>query len=140
MSLLAGIKSAEDLKRLRREQLPQLAQEIRDRLIEACSITGGHIGAKPLPRLHVEAVATPAILGSAVRDTVRRRSRVRLRDEVEPGCIDDAIALAIVGEANRVRPPRLHGTWHAERTEQGPGVREHVERPDFRPRTLIVRT
>src|SRR5881296_122976 len=45
MSLLAGIKSAEDLKRLRREQLPQLAQEIRDRLIDACSITGGHIGA-----------------------------------------------------------------------------------------------
>ena len=34
-----------DLKRLTREQLPELAQEIRDRLIECCSITGGHIGA-----------------------------------------------------------------------------------------------
>src|SRR5260221_9066212 len=45
MALLAGIHGPEDLKRLRREQLPELAQEIRDRLIEACSITGGHIGA-----------------------------------------------------------------------------------------------
>jgi 1-deoxy-D-xylulose-5-phosphate synthase len=45
MSLLAGLESPEDLKRLRREQLPQLAQEIRERLIEACSVTGGHIGA-----------------------------------------------------------------------------------------------
>jgi 1-deoxy-D-xylulose-5-phosphate synthase len=45
MSLLSTIKSPEDLKRLRRDQLPQLAQEIRDRLIECCSITGGHIGA-----------------------------------------------------------------------------------------------
>ena len=45
MSLLSAIKSSEDLKRLKREQLSQLAQEIRDRLIECCSITGGHIGA-----------------------------------------------------------------------------------------------
>jgi 1-deoxy-D-xylulose-5-phosphate synthase len=45
MSLLSTIHSPADLKRLRREQLPQLAQEIRDRLIECCSITGGHIGA-----------------------------------------------------------------------------------------------
>src|SRR6476659_10488187 len=45
MTLLSAIKSSEDLKRLKREQLPQLAQEIRDRLIECCSITGGHIGA-----------------------------------------------------------------------------------------------
>src|ERR1043166_2363477 len=41
MALLAGIHGPEDLKRLRREQLPELL----DRLIEACSITGGHIGA-----------------------------------------------------------------------------------------------
>src|SRR5262245_59967477 len=45
MSLLATIHSPADLKRLKRDQLPQLAQEIRDRLIECCSITGGHIGA-----------------------------------------------------------------------------------------------
>jgi 1-deoxy-D-xylulose-5-phosphate synthase len=45
MTLLATIKSPEDLKRLRRDQLADLAQEIRDRLIECCSITGGHIGA-----------------------------------------------------------------------------------------------
>jgi 1-deoxy-D-xylulose-5-phosphate synthase len=45
MTLLAGIQGPADLKRLRRDQLPQLAEEIRDRLIECCSITGGHIGA-----------------------------------------------------------------------------------------------
>jgi 1-deoxy-D-xylulose-5-phosphate synthase len=45
MSLLAQIHGPADLKRLPREQLPQLAQEIRDRLIDCCSITGGHIGA-----------------------------------------------------------------------------------------------
>jgi 1-deoxy-D-xylulose-5-phosphate synthase len=45
MSLLSGIHSPTDLKRLRRDQLPQLAAEIRERLIECCSVTGGHIGA-----------------------------------------------------------------------------------------------
>ncbi len=45
MTLLSTLHSPADLKRLRRDQLPQVAQEIRDRLIECCSITGGHIGA-----------------------------------------------------------------------------------------------
>jgi 1-deoxy-D-xylulose-5-phosphate synthase len=45
MSLLSSIHSPADLKKLRREQLPQLAQEIRERLIECVSQTGGHIGA-----------------------------------------------------------------------------------------------
>jgi len=45
MTLLDGIHGPEDLKRLRRDQLPELAAEIRARLIDACSITGGHIGA-----------------------------------------------------------------------------------------------
>jgi 1-deoxy-D-xylulose-5-phosphate synthase len=45
MTLLSTIQSPADLKRLRREQLPQLAQEIRERLIECVSLTGGHIGA-----------------------------------------------------------------------------------------------
>lgn len=45
MSLLEGIQSPEDLKRLRRDQLPELAQDVRDRLIQCVSVTGGHIGA-----------------------------------------------------------------------------------------------
>jgi 1-deoxy-D-xylulose-5-phosphate synthase len=45
MSLLSSIHSPADLKRLRRDQLPALAQEIRERLIECVSQTGGHIGA-----------------------------------------------------------------------------------------------
>src|SRR5512134_9529 len=45
MALLDGIDSPDDLKRIRREELPALAQEVRDRLIDCCSVTGGHIGA-----------------------------------------------------------------------------------------------
>jgi 1-deoxy-D-xylulose-5-phosphate synthase len=45
MTLLAGIRGPADLKRLKRDQLPQLAQEIRERLIDCVSQTGGHIGA-----------------------------------------------------------------------------------------------
>lgn len=45
MSLLDQIRGPADLKALSRDQLPQLAEEIRARLIESCSITGGHIGA-----------------------------------------------------------------------------------------------
>jgi 1-deoxy-D-xylulose-5-phosphate synthase len=45
MTLLASIRSPADLKRLQRDQLPQLAEEIRQRLIECVSQTGGHIGA-----------------------------------------------------------------------------------------------
>ncbi|HEU4569209.1 MAG TPA: 1-deoxy-D-xylulose-5-phosphate synthase N-terminal domain-containing protein, partial [Gemmatimonadales bacterium] len=45
MTLLEQIHTPADLKALSRDQLPQLAQEIRDRLIESCSVTGGHIGA-----------------------------------------------------------------------------------------------
>ena len=45
MSLLAGIQGPSDLKQLSRDQLPQLAEEIRDRLIDCVSVTGGHIGA-----------------------------------------------------------------------------------------------
>ena len=45
MSLLSSIHGPADLKRLRRDQLPELAADIRERLIECCSQTGGHIGA-----------------------------------------------------------------------------------------------
>jgi 1-deoxy-D-xylulose-5-phosphate synthase len=45
MGLLSTIRSPTDLKRLRRDQLPVLAEEIRERLIACVSQTGGHIGA-----------------------------------------------------------------------------------------------
>lgn len=45
MSLLAAIQSPADLKRIPRDQLPQLAEEVRERLIDCCAETGGHIGA-----------------------------------------------------------------------------------------------
>ena len=45
MSLLSGIHTPDDLKRLRRDQLPELAEEVRERLIQCVSVTGGHNGA-----------------------------------------------------------------------------------------------
>jgi 1-deoxy-D-xylulose-5-phosphate synthase len=45
MSLLESIHGPEDIKRLPQEQLQELADEVRQRLIEVVSETGGHIGA-----------------------------------------------------------------------------------------------
>jgi 1-deoxy-D-xylulose-5-phosphate synthase len=45
MSLLDSIQSPADLRPLTRDQLRQLATEMRERLIDVCSRTGGHIGA-----------------------------------------------------------------------------------------------
>lgn len=45
MSILEGIISPADLRGLSRDELRQLAQDVRDRLIDVCSRTGGHIGA-----------------------------------------------------------------------------------------------
>jgi 1-deoxy-D-xylulose-5-phosphate synthase len=45
MTLLDGIKSPDDVKALPREELPRLAADVRQRLIDVVSQTGGHIGA-----------------------------------------------------------------------------------------------
>ncbi|UCG86163.1 MAG: 1-deoxy-D-xylulose-5-phosphate synthase [Gemmatimonadota bacterium] len=45
MSLLDSINGPEDVKQLPSEELEQLATEVRQRLIEVVSETGGHIGA-----------------------------------------------------------------------------------------------
>jgi 1-deoxy-D-xylulose-5-phosphate synthase len=45
MSVLDRIDSPADLKPLARDELRALSQEIRERLIDVCSRTGGHIGA-----------------------------------------------------------------------------------------------
>lgn len=44
MSLLSSIKSPEDLKALTLSQMQELAQEIREYLIETIAATGGHLG------------------------------------------------------------------------------------------------
>ncbi len=43
--LLDTIKSPEDLRKLDPDQLPQLADELRTEMIDAVSVTGGHLGA-----------------------------------------------------------------------------------------------
>src|SRR5215813_6314132 len=43
-SLLEGIRGPDDIKAIREQDLPQLAQEVRDKLIEVLSKTGGHLG------------------------------------------------------------------------------------------------
>ena len=45
MTLLDRITSPADLKALSRDELRTVSQEIRERLIDVCSRTGGHIGA-----------------------------------------------------------------------------------------------
>jgi 1-deoxy-D-xylulose-5-phosphate synthase len=45
MTILDTILSPADLQRVPRDQLPQLAREVRERLIDCVSQTGGHIGA-----------------------------------------------------------------------------------------------
>ncbi|MFN0205188.1 MAG: 1-deoxy-D-xylulose-5-phosphate synthase [Planctomycetota bacterium] len=42
--LLSGIQSPEDVRKLSAEKLPQLAQEIRDEIIDTVFKTGGHLG------------------------------------------------------------------------------------------------
>jgi len=43
--LLDTVKFPEDLRKLRADQLPQLANELRAETIDAVSVTGGHLGA-----------------------------------------------------------------------------------------------
>lgn len=45
MSILESIQSPADVRRLSRDDLRILAQDMRERLIDVCSRTGGHIGA-----------------------------------------------------------------------------------------------
>ncbi|MBL0939827.1 MAG: 1-deoxy-D-xylulose-5-phosphate synthase [Gemmatimonadaceae bacterium] len=45
MSILEGINSPADIRGMSRDELRALAQAMRDRLIDVCSRTGGHIGA-----------------------------------------------------------------------------------------------
>src|SRR6185312_1711997 len=45
MSILDRVQSPADLRTMTREELVQLAADVRARLIDVCSRTGGHIGA-----------------------------------------------------------------------------------------------
>src|SRR3989442_9303453 len=47
MALLELIRGPEDVRRLTKDQLQPLADEVRRRLIDVVSQTGGHIGARP---------------------------------------------------------------------------------------------
>ncbi len=43
--LLSAINSPDDVKKLSKEELPKLAREIRDYILEVISVNGGHLGA-----------------------------------------------------------------------------------------------
>jgi 1-deoxy-D-xylulose-5-phosphate synthase len=45
MSLLDRVSNPAELRKLSRDELPALAVEVRERLVDVCSRTGGHIGA-----------------------------------------------------------------------------------------------
>src|SRR2546423_5208395 len=42
--LLEGIRGPDDIKAIREQDLPQLAQQVREELIQVLSQTGGHLG------------------------------------------------------------------------------------------------
>src|ERR1700688_1579299 len=44
MAILERIKEPQDLRQLRRDQLPPLAKEIRERILDVVSTRGGHLG------------------------------------------------------------------------------------------------
>ena len=43
--LLDTVRVPEDLRKLEQDQLPQLSEELRQEVISAVSVTGGHLGA-----------------------------------------------------------------------------------------------
>ena len=43
--LLDTVQYPSDIRKLAKEQLPQLADELRQEVISAVSVTGGHLGA-----------------------------------------------------------------------------------------------
>lgn len=63
MALLDSIDGPADLRTLRPDQLPQLAQEIRDFLITSVTRTGGHLG--PNLGVVVTGAARPGVDGGA---------------------------------------------------------------------------
>jgi 1-deoxy-D-xylulose-5-phosphate synthase len=67
MALLDEINGLEDVKRLPRERLPELCDEIRRRLIDVVSSTGGHIGAGLGV---VELAAAVAVVFDSPRDKI----------------------------------------------------------------------
>ena len=44
MAILENIKEPKDLRLLKRESLPQLAKEVRQRILDVVSRKGGHLG------------------------------------------------------------------------------------------------
>ena len=75
--LLDGIRSPADIKALREQDLPQLAQEVRDELIKVLSQTGGHLG----PNLGVVelTIASASCLRYAARPLCHGRQSSGLR-------------------------------------------------------------
>jgi 1-deoxy-D-xylulose-5-phosphate synthase len=64
--LLDTIRTPEDLRRLKPEQMRQVADELRQETIDAVSVTGGHFGAG----LGVVELTTACITSSTPRATV----------------------------------------------------------------------
>ena len=55
--LLDGIRSPADVKALREQDLPQLAQEVRDELVKVLSQTGGHLGPNNVGNIFIMVLA-----------------------------------------------------------------------------------
>ena len=76
MTLLESISGPGDLKELSPDELPQLAAEIRDFLIQAVSVNGGHLG----PIL-ADVGLTPQHLAREITEAVARRTPELAHDQ-----------------------------------------------------------
>jgi hypothetical protein len=68
--LLDGVRSPADIKALSEQDLPQLAQEVRDELIKVLSQTGGHLG----PNLGVVAFSIHRAIGLSWMSAIKATS------------------------------------------------------------------
>src|SRR5438132_527104 len=110
MALLELIRGPEDVRRLTRDQLQPLADEVRRRLIDVVSQTGGHIGAG------LGVVELTVALGYCFDSP---------RDKIvwaTPGRSSPAGTIACRRCARRVACPGSCGAARVRTTSSGPGT------------------
>ena len=99
--LLGSIEGPQDVKRLDADELPQLAGEIRDLLVDACARFGGHLG----PNLGVVelTIAVHRVFDSPADPIVWDTGHQAYVHKLLTGRADGFGALKQEGESNRGR-------------------------------------
>jgi len=122
MSILDRINSPADLKPLTRDELRAVSADMRERLIEVCSRTGGHIGAGL-------GVVELTVALHAVFDTPRDKIRTRFSPGVPAGSRRFG---------RRAASPAFYGGARANTTRSVPVTRGQPYRPGTEWRSLAI--